>query len=152
MQDADKILAALRPPHLPPAASALTLGDLALPIALGLLLALVVALLWPTRIKGRRRVRMNVLAELAAARSLPPEAAVVAEARLLRKMVVARDGTAAALAGPDFATACDRQFGTDFFTAGPGRRLTTALYAPGGASEAEDIGAGLESLFRGIRA
>ena len=152
MQDVDKILAALRPPHLPPAAAGLTLGDLALPIAIGLLLALLVALLWPRRIKGRRRVRTNVLAELAAARTLPPEAAVVAEARLLRRVVSARDSAAATLAGPDFAAACDRAFATDFFSAGAGKSLTTGLYAPNNAAEAETIGAGLESLFRGIRA
>ena len=98
LPDTAKILEALRPAHLPPAA-AFGWADLALPIALGLLLAMVVALAWPRRIKGRRRVSLKVLGELRAARALPPAEAILAEARLLRRFVALRDGADAAPAG-----------------------------------------------------
>ena len=153
LPDTAKILEALRPAHLPPAA-AFGWADLALPIALGLLLALVVALAWPRRIKGRRRVSLTMLGELQAARALPPAEAILAEARLLRRFVALRDGAEAArLDGEAYAAHLDRRFATDFFTAGPGQRLV-ALYAPAdpNAAQAEAVGQGLENLFGGVRA
>lgn len=153
LPDTAKILEALRPAHLPPA-GAFGWADLALPIALGLLLALTVALLWPRRIKGRRRVSLTVLSELRAARALPPADAIVAEARLVRRFVALRDGADAARLKDDaYAAHLDQRFGTDFFTAGAGRRLVV-LYAPGApdAEEAEAVGRGLENLFGGVRA
>ena len=148
-----KILDALRPAHLPPAA-AFTAADLLLPVALGLLLAVVVALAWPRPIRGRRRVSLRVLGELAAARALPPQEALVAEARLVRRFVALRDGEAAArLDGEAYAAHLDRRFGTTFFTAGPGRRLVS-LYAPAepDTAEAEAVGQGLAELFGRVRA
>ena len=153
LPDTAKILEALRPAHLPPAA-AFGWADLALPIALGLLLALVVALVWPRRIKGRRRVSLTMLGELQAARALPPAEAILAEARLLRRFVALRDGEAAArLIGADYAAHLDQRFATTFFTAGAGSRLV-ALYAPGAPNPAvaEEVGQGLENLFGGVRA
>ena len=153
LPDTAKILEALRPAHLPPAA-AFGWADLALPVALGLLLALVVAFAWPRRIKGRRRVSLKVLGELQAARALPPAEAILAEARLLRRFVALRDGAEAArLEGAAYAAHLDRRFQTDFFTNGAGRRLV-ALYAPApsDALEAEAVGRGLENLIGGVRA
>ena len=153
LPDTAKILEALRPAHLPPAA-AFGWADLMLPVALGLLLALLVALLWPRRIKGRRRVSLRVLSELEAARALPPADAILAEARLVRRFVALRDGAAAArLEGEAYAAHLDQRFGTDFFTAGVGRRLI-ALYAPGtpDRAEADAVGQGLKNLLGGVRA
>lgn len=157
MQDADKILEALRPAHLPAAEFGLTFGDLALPIALGLLAAILVAVLWPTRIKGGRRVSLSVMQELERSRALPAEEARLAQARLLRRVVAARDGeSAATLKGLDFAAHLDKSFGTDFFTSGPGRSLTLSLYEPpppaANTNDADAVGKGLEGLFRRLRA
>ena len=153
LPDTAKILEALRPAHLPPAA-VFGWADVALPIALGLLLALVVALLWPRRIKGKRRLALKVLGELRAARALPPPEAILAEARLLRRFVALRDGPAAArLDGAAYAVHLDQQFATDFFTAGAGRWLV-ALYTPDqpDAAEADQVARGLEMLLGGVRA
>lgn len=159
MQDADKILEALRPAHLPPVSAAISFADLALPVAIGLLFALLVALVWPRRIKGRRRMARRALDELRRARALPPEEARLAQARLLRRVVERRDGAAAAgLSGAAFAAHLDRSFATDFFSKGPGRSLTLSLYepangnAPQAKQEADEVASGLERLFVKLRA
>ena len=153
MPDADKILEALRPAHLPPAALDFGPGDVALPIALGLLLAVLVSLAWPRLIRGRSRVSVSALAELRRARALPPAEARIVQARLLRRVVAARDGRpAASLRGAEFAAHRDRSFATDFFTAGAGRRLVTGLYEPGEVDAADTISEPLERLFSGVRA
>ncbi|KQT52793.1 MULTISPECIES: DUF4381 family protein [unclassified Aureimonas] len=153
MPDADKILEALRPAHLPPAAANLSLGDVALPVAIGLLLALLVALLWPRRIPGRARVAASALAELKRAKTLPPAEARIVQVRLLRRVVAARDGREAALLnGEAFAAHLDRSFATDFFTAGPGRALVCGLYEPGTAEARGTVSERLEALFSGVRA
>lgn len=153
MPDADKILEALRPAHLPPAPGGFSLGDVALPVAIGLLLALAVALLWPRRIPGRARVAASALAELKRARTLPPAEARIVQARLLRRVVAARDGRAAArLNGEAFAAHLDRSFATDFFTAGAGRGLASGLYEPGAADAPGAVSDRLEALFSGVRA
>ncbi|KQT50937.1 hypothetical protein ASG43_06725 [Aureimonas sp. Leaf454] len=153
MQDADKILEALRPAHLPPAALGFGFGDVALPVAIGLLLALLAALAWPRRIRGRARVSASALAELRRARALPPAEAQLVQARLLRRVVAAQDGKAAAeLRGDAFAAHLDRSFSTDFFTTGAGRSLATGLYAPDDAGAAEAVSVQLERLFAGVKA
>lgn len=153
MPDADKILEALRPAHLPQAGGGFGLGDIVLPVAIGLLLAMLVALLWPRRIPGRARIAASAVAELKRARNLPPAEARIVQARLLRRVVAARDGREAArLTGAAFAAHLDRSFATDFFTSGAGRALVSGLYEPVDPQATVDTSERLEALFAAVRA
>ncbi|TNC11383.1 DUF4381 family protein [Methylobacterium terricola] len=137
----DEALAGLRGLHAPPDPGLVRLDMLAA-IGAGLALAALAAWLLP-RWRGRP-IRRAALAELAAARDLPPGERQVALARLSRRL--------ARSLGVEGAAGLDARLGTDFFRTGPGRTLTEHLYAPGPAPDLAAAEAGLARLVARLRA
>ncbi|GJD93872.1 DUF4381 family protein [Methylobacterium iners] len=142
----------LRGLHLPADAGGALRGEVVLAIALGFAAALLVGLVRYLRLRARRTVRRAALRELAATRDLDPEARLVAQARLLRRLArtLAGDATADAR-GRDWAGLLDGLFRTEFFTKGAGRVLTDGLYRRETADPAA-IDAELGRLFARIGA
>ncbi|MDP4022689.1 DUF4381 family protein [Methylobacterium sp. NEAU 140] len=127
--DAPLTLDALRGLHLPGGAAGAVQGEILAAAALGFLAALLVGALRVLRVRARATVRRAALAELAGSRGLDPDARLVAQARLLRRLVRTVSGDAdAAVQGGDWARRLDALFRTDFFTAGAGRVLADGLY------------------------
>lgn len=134
-------LSSLRGLHAPPDPGLIRPEVLAA-IALGLALAGLAAWLRPRF--GARPVRRAALAELAAARGLPPSERRVALARLSRRL--------ARSLGVEGPAGLDARLRTDFFESGPGRVLTDDLYAPGPAPDLAAAEAGLAGLLARLRA
>ena len=81
------------------------------------------------RSRSRATIRRAALAELARSRGLDPEARLLAQARLLRRLGRTLAGDAETRAtGADWAARLDGLFKTDFFTRGTGRVLADGLY------------------------
>lgn len=149
--DAPASLAQLRGLHLPPV-DGTGQGELMLAIALGFTAALLVGLFRSLRDRRRNSVRRAAVAELAASRSLPPEARLVAQAGLLRRLARTLRGDAAASSqGADWARTLDGLFATDFFTLGAGRGLAQDLYRRE-SPDCAAIDAELDRLFARIGA
>ena len=151
--DADP-LAALRPIRLPAEAAAPLLDLLALAVAAGILVAL--AILLAPRIAAalsrHRSPRRRFAAALAAARALPADERLAAQAAALRTYVAAIAGEEAARTqGEDWLAGLDAAFGTTAFTAGPGRLYGETLYRPVDASEVGAAEATLAALIGGRR-
>ncbi|AWN48431.1 hypothetical protein DK419_20445 [Methylobacterium terrae] len=137
----DAALAGLRGLHAPPDPALVRLDMLAA-IGAGLALAALAAWLLP---RWRARpIRRAALAELAAARALPPGERRVALARLARRL--------ARSLGVEGPAGLDAALRTDFFGRGPGRALTENLYAPGPAPDLAAAEAGLARLVARLRA
>ncbi len=125
----------LRGLHLPGGAVGAVQGEVVAAAALGFLAALLVGLVRYARGRARATLRRAALAELARSRGLNPEARLVAQARLLRRLDRSLDrsgeaeaGTGTRATGPDWAARLDGLFRTDFFTRGAGRVLADGLY------------------------
>ncbi|WP_345819131.1 DUF4381 family protein [Methylobacterium fujisawaense] len=119
----------LRGLHLPGGAAGALQGEVVAAAALGFLAALLVGLVRYGRGRARAGIRRAALAELARSRNLDPEARLVAQARLLRRLGRTLGGeTEAQATGADWAARLDALFRTDFFTRGAGRVLTDGLY------------------------
>jgi hypothetical protein len=123
----------LRGLHLPGGAAGAVQGEIVAAAALGFLAALLVGLARAWRSRSRATVRRAALAELARSRALDPEARLVAQARLLRRLDRTLGGPAEARAvgavtGADWAARLDGLYRTDFFTRGAGRVLADGLY------------------------
>lgn len=125
----------LRGLHLPGGAAGAVQGEVVAAAALGFLAALLVGLVRYARGRARATLRRAALAELARSRGLDPEARLVAQARLLRRLDRSLDrsgeaeaGTGTRATGPDWAARLDGLFRTDFFTRGAGRVLADGLY------------------------
>lgn len=145
-------LESLRGLHLPANAAGAIQGEVVLAIALGFTAALLVGLVRYLRFRARNTVRRSALRELAATRGLDAEARLVAQARLLRRLVRTLKGDSAADArGSDWATRLDELFATSFFTTGAGRVLADGLYRRDPADPAA-IDAELGRLFSRIGA
>ncbi|KAB1075616.1 DUF4381 domain-containing protein [Methylobacterium planeticum] len=126
--DAPVSLDQLRGLHLPGAAGAIQ-GEIVAAVALGFLAALLVGLVRSWRGRRRATLRRAALRELDAARALEPEARLVAQASLLRRVARGLEGDAAATErGEAWAARLDRLFATDFFSRGPGQVLVGGLY------------------------
>ncbi|KQP55163.1 hypothetical protein ASG40_09195 [Methylobacterium sp. Leaf399] len=142
----------LRGLHLPAGSAGAVQGEIALAVALGFLAALAVGLVRWWRRRAKASLRRRALAELAAVRHLAPEARLVAQARLLRRIVRTVEGDAAADArGAEWSARLDRVFATTFFTRGAGRVLGEGLYRRESADPAA-IDAELGRLFAQIKA
>lgn len=142
----------LRGLHLPTGSAGSLQGEIALAVALGFLAALLVGLVRWLQRRARDSVRRSALNELAVTRHLPPEARLVAQARLVRRLVRTLQGDAAADAkGEAWSAVLDRQFATTFFTRGAGRVLGEGLYRREAADPAA-IDAELGRLFTQIKA
>ena len=119
----------LRGLHLPGGAAGALQGEVVAAAALGFLAALLVGLVRYGRGRARGGIRRAALAELARSRNLDPEARLVAQARLLRRLGRTLGGeTEARATGADWAARLDALFRTDFFTRGAGRVLADGLY------------------------
>lgn len=127
----------LRGLHLPGGAAGAVQGEVVAAAALGFLAALLVGLVRYGRGRARATLRRAALAELARSRGLDPEARLVAQARLLRRLDRSLDrsldqsgeaGTGTRATGPDWAARLDGLFRTAFFTRGAGRVLADGLY------------------------
>ncbi|APT33101.1 hypothetical protein MCBMB27_03810 [Methylobacterium phyllosphaerae] len=119
----------LRGLHLPGGAAGALQGEVVAAAALGFLAALLVGLVRYGRGRARVGIRRAALAELARSRNLDPEARLVAQARLLRRLGRTLGGeTEARATGADWAARLDALFRTDFFTRGAGRVLADGLY------------------------
>ena len=122
------------PPPAPVAPFLLTL-------AVGVAVAAIGFVAW--RLARRRRAGLRRSAEkaLAGTRGLDPPERMLAQARLLRRVVRASAGEDAARAqGEGWLTALDRTFATTFFTAGAGRAYADGLY------RRDEAGQGTESV------
>lgn len=127
--DAPATLDQLRGLHLPGGASGPVPAEILLALVLGFAAALLVGLLRALVARARLSVRRAALADLAGSRALPPPDRILAQARLLRRLVRTLDGDEAASAhGAPWAERLDRRLRTDFFTAGAGRVLVDGLY------------------------
>lgn len=127
--EAPATLDQLRALHLPGGATGLVPGEVLLALILGFSAALLVGLLRFLIGRARASVRRAALADLAASRSLDPPERILAQARLLRRLVRTVNGDEAASAqGRDWAARLDGLMRTDFFTAGAGRVLVDGLY------------------------
>ena len=119
----------LRGLHLPGGAAGAVQGEVVAAAALGFLAALLVGLVRYGRSRSRATIRRAALAELTRSRGLDPEARLLAQARLLRRLGRTLGGEAESrAAGADWAARLDGLFRTDFFTRGAGRVLTDGLY------------------------
>lgn len=121
----------LRGLHLPGGAAGAVQGEVVAAAALGFLAALLVGLVRYGRGRARDTLRRAALAELARSRGLGPEARLVAQARLLRRLDRSLDrsgGAGTGATGATWATRLDGLFQTDFFTRGAGRVLADGLY------------------------
>ena len=108
-------------------------------LSVGLAVAAVGFVAW--RLARRRRAGLRRSAELALAgtRGLDPAERMVAQARLLRRVVRASAGENAARAqGDGWLAALDRTFATTFFTTGAGRAYADGLYRRGEAGRSTD--------------
>ena len=151
--DTASVLASLRGLHLPTGGGSALQGEVVAAIALGFAAALLVGLVRLLRARLRSSVRRAALRELRLANGLDPQTRLVAQARLLRRLVRTLSGEeAAAMRGAAWAGTLDRTFGTDFFSRGAGRAFAEGLYRrPGGADPAA-IDAELGRLLSRIRA
>ncbi|WP_457108178.1 DUF4381 family protein [Methylobacterium sp. P5_C11] len=119
----------LRGLHLPGGAAGAVQGEVVAAAVLGFLAALLVGLVRYWRGRARAGLRRAALAELARSRGLDPEARLVAQARLLRRLGRTLGGeTEARATGADWAARLDALFGTTFFSGGAGRVLADGLY------------------------
>jgi hypothetical protein len=119
----------LRGLHLPGGAAGAVQGEIIAAAALGFLAALLVGLVRYGHSRSRATIRRAALAELTRSRGLDPEARLLAQARLLRRLGRTLGGEAESrAAGADWAARLDGLFRTDFFTRGAGRVLADGLY------------------------
>lgn len=119
----------LRGLHLPGGAAGAVQGEIIAAAALGFLAALLVGLVRYGRTRSQATIRRAALAELTRSRGLDPEARLLAQARLLRRLGRTLGGEAESrAAGADWAARLDGLFKTDFFTRGAGRVLADGLY------------------------
>ncbi|WP_027171379.1 DUF4381 family protein [Methylobacterium sp. 10] len=146
-------LTQLRGLHLPANAASGAQGEVVLAIALGFVAALLVGLVRLMRARSRASVWASALRALSETRALPPEARLVAQARLLRRLTRTLAGDeAASTHGGDWAATLDRLFATDLFSKGAGRVVTEGLYRRSSPADIEAIDTELGRLFARIRA
>lgn len=119
----------LRALHLPGGATGPVQAEILLALILGFCAALLVGLVRFLVGRSRASVRRAALADLAGSRALAPPERILAQARLLRRLVRTIGGDEAASAqGAAWAGRLDSLLRTDFFTAGAGRVLVDGLY------------------------
>ncbi|WP_238183173.1 DUF4381 family protein [Methylobacterium trifolii] len=150
--DAPLNLIELRGLHLPGNAAGAVQGEVVAAIALGFVAAILVGLVRTLRTRSRATLRRAALRELAGSRTLAPEARLVAQAGLLRRLARKLQGADAADAqGAAWAARLDSLFGTDFFSAGAGRTLVDGLYRRRETPDPAAIDAELARLIGRIR-
>lgn len=144
--DVAQLLLNLHPMREPPPPS--PVAPFLLMLVVGVALAAIGSIAWRLARRRRSGLRRSAELALAATRTLDPGERLAAQARLLRRLVRARDGENAARAqGDGWLAALDRTFGTTFFTAGAGRAYADGLYRRDGAGRDAD---GVEALDRSL--
>lgn len=119
----------LRGLHLPGGAAGPVQGEILLALILGFSAALLVGLVRFLVSRSRASIRRAALSDLAGSRGLDAPDRILAQARLLRRLVRTVSGDEAASAqGATWAERLDATLRTDFFTAGAGRVLVDGLY------------------------
>lgn len=142
---------ALRGLHLPSERLTTDGADAALAIAIGLAVAVLVGIVLNLLMR-RRPVRRAALALLSQMSELPPAEHTVAQARLLRRLVLTLSGEIAARRQRSaWLEQLDLTFRTDFFTRGGGRYYVDGLYQGRQIPDAAALAHKLETLFRQIR-
>jgi len=142
---------ALRGLHCPAGGLATSLSEVALETAIGLAAALVVGSALTLLMRRRQAVRRAALDMLSQMSELPVAERAVAQARLLRRLVLTLSGeTAARKQGSAWLEQLDRSFGTDFFTRGRGRYYVEGLYRETQIADVTVLDRELETLFRRI--
>lgn len=145
-------LTALRGLHLPPVEMMADAPAIALSVAVGLAAALAIAGAWGMVMESQRSVRRGALDALAQSSGLAPNERLVAQAKLLRRLVRTLDGDASARQRWDaWAKQLDRTFRTDFFSRGEGRHYVEGLYRAGLGPDPAFMEAELATLFKRIR-
>jgi len=143
---------ALRGLHLPTEGLTTDVGDAALAVAIGLVAALVVGSVLNLLMRRRRPVRRAALAMLSQMRELPPAERTVAQARLLRRLVLTLSGESAARRHESaWLEQLDLTFRTDFFSRGSGRYYVDGLYREQQIPDVAALDHNLAKLFRQIR-
>ena len=143
---------ALRGLHLPTERFTADVVGVALAVAIGLAAALVVGIVLNLLMRRRRPVRRAALAMLSQMSELPPAERTVAQARLLRRLVLTLSGEIAARRQRGaWLEQLDLTFRTDFFTRGGGRYYVDGLYQEQQIPDAAALAHKLEKLFRQIR-
>jgi hypothetical protein len=150
MVDPAQVLSALRPLH-----HAAAPGDLLSSMAAMSLLgcAAAVSLSYFSRpwLMRRHALRRSALNDLAAARRLPPNERIAAQAAILRRVVAALDGSAAGRQRESLWLArLDLIFSTQFFSAGEGRAFGDALYQPMTNADVKALDKALADFFARI--
>jgi hypothetical protein len=148
MADAAHLLDGLHPLHI---ASGM---DNATPVvamaSLGCAAALVCAFTLGPWLIRRRALRRFALEALAATRTLPEEARLVAQATLLRRVSSQLDAAAAKEHGDVWLTRLDRVFSTQFFSRQGGQAFGDALYRPPGDFDVDALDEALRRHFSRI--
>lgn len=143
----------LRGLHLPGHAAGLVEGEIVVAMALGFAAALIAGLVRHLYRRSRIGVRRSALNALAAAGRLDPETRLVAQARLLRRIVRTLQGDeAASLRGPAWAVRLDEIFATDAFSNGIGRVFVDGLYGRRERPDSALLDAELSRLIGRLRA
>jgi hypothetical protein len=152
MPPVNEVMSELRAIHLPSDAG-IGVGEIVLAVAIGLAAALVVSQLWAAIMnKGRRSLRGLALASLAVSKKLGPDDRLVFQAKLLRRLVRALRGEAAARQqGDAWLGLLDNTFRTDFFTRREGRCYGDGLYRPTPPPSIEVLDDQLRGLVKRMR-
>ncbi len=146
MADVAQLLQSLHPMREPPPPS--PVAPFLLMLGLGVALAAAGVLVWRQARRRRVGVRRSAETALAATRTLDPAERLAAQASLLRRLVRARSGEAAARRqGSGWLAALDGTFSTTFFTEGDGRAYADALYRREGARDVEALDRSLAELI-----
>jgi hypothetical protein len=151
MPPVNEAVSELRAIHLPTDAH-IGVGEIFLAVAIGLAAALVASQLWAIMNGGRRSLRGGALAGLGASKNLGPDDRLVFQAKLLRCLVRAIRGEAAARQqGDAWLRALDNTFRTDFFTRREGRCYGDGLYRPAPPPSVEVLDDQLRGLVKRMR-
>lgn len=146
MVDVAQLLQSLHPMREPPPPS--PIAPFLVTLAIGIVAAAVGFVAWRQVRRRRAGLRHAAGLALAATRTLAPPERLAAQARLLRRLVRARDGeTASRAQGDDWLAGLDRTFASDFFTSGAGRAYADSLYRRDAAVDVEALDRSLAELL-----
>ena len=127
MPDVAQLLQSLHPMREPP--PPIPVAPFLLTLAIGVAIAAGGFVAWQLARRRRSGLRRSAELALAGTRGLDPAERLLAQARLLRRVVRASAGEGAARTqGEGWLAALDRTFATTFFTTGAGRAYADGLY------------------------
>ncbi len=146
MPDVAQLLQSLHPMREPPPPA--PVAPFLAMLAAGVAIAAIGFVAWRQARRRRAGLRRSAELALAGTRGLDPAERMLAQARLLRRVVRASAGDGAARAqGDTWLAALDRTFATTFFTTGAGRAYADELYRRGDAGRNKEH---VEALDRSL--